>query len=97
PYSARVCEIRSVLGARTVHNDDVAGLQRITTPAISHQEIRTAQFASPAGHISLLIFHIKINPCVGVDPVESRNGPFQLDGFRTVELRCKRMMKQHYK
>src|SRR5262249_22307600 len=91
-HGAGVCEVGPILGARAIDDNHVSGLQGIPAPAVSHQYVRTSELTRPMNHFAGRVFNVEVDPRMRIDPIQPGNGAFELDRFRAVELRGKRVM-----
>src|ERR1700733_14307314 len=93
-YLARVGCFVVVLGTEAFDRHFVAGLQRTARPSHSGQGIGRAVFTLPVLYVALFVFHVQINPDVGVRPFHFGHGALQGDWLLDVEFGGERMMRE---
>jgi len=87
--------VRSVLRPRPFDGHLVARLQREPGPPEPHQPVRARQLEAPVRHLARRVLHVDINPGMRVRPLQLRDSARQLHRLVRVELRRKRVMRDH--
>src|SRR6516162_2092037 len=91
-HTVPVCGVAAILGAVTLDDHFVAGLQRVLSPTGSYQSIRVAGFDHPAGDFTLLIFRVEGDPSVRIDQFPLHHNSCEGHRLGEVILRAERVM-----
>src|SRR5689334_8559470 len=89
--------LRAVFGQVAVDGDLLTLLQGILCPAVADQRIGRATFTLPVLRFALGIFHIEINPDVGIEPFNFSHRTRQRDGRLVIELGAEGMVRDGWK
>src|SRR5439155_19834880 len=80
------------LGLVAVHKDLSSRQQSILCKAAPKQNIRSAGLESPVFDLAVGLFHINVEPHMGIGPLHLRDRAFEFDGFIGVKFGCKRVV-----
>src|SRR5262249_15118737 len=91
---ATVGATRPVFGLIAIDDNHHSGGDDVLAETAPEQVVWITSLDHPLLNGSIRLLHIDVEPCVWIDPLDSRDGALELEWFTGVELRRESMMGQ---